>query len=315
MHYSVRMRGVDLNLLTALDVLLTEGSVTGAARRLGLSTSAMSRTLTRLRTSTGDPLLVRAGRGLVPTSHAAALRDRVHSLNGEAQTVLRPAATHVDLASLDSTFAIRASESFLEMLSGAVVAAITKAAPRVRIHFVPKFDRDPRLLREGLIDLEIGKRGVSAPEVRTQVLFRDKYVGVARIGHPLLAGGKVSPKQYAACSHVVASQLGDFSGPVDDALEKLALARAVQVVVPGYPDAMRIVRSSDLIALVPRSSLGNALIKDHAATMGVGSFEIPVRIPEILISAMWHPRVDADPARRQLRHAVIAVCRKAYPQE
>jgi len=315
MHYSAHMHGVDLNLLTALDVLLTEGSVTGAARRLGLSTSAMSRTLTRLRTSTGDPLLVRAGRGLAPTPHAAALRDRVHSLNSEAQRVLRPAATHVDLASLDSTFSIRAAESFLEMLSGALVAAITKAAPRVRIHFVPKFDRDPRLLREGLIDLEIGKRGVSAPEVRTQVLFRDKYVGVARIGHPLLAGGKVSPKQYAACSHVVASQLGDFSGPVDDALEKLELRRAVQVVVPGYPDAMRIVRSSDLIALVPRSSLGNALIKDHAATLGVRSFEIPVRMPEILISAMWHPRVDADPAQRQLRHAVIAVCKKAYPQE
>jgi DNA-binding transcriptional LysR family regulator len=130
---------------------------------MGARRTICSRTLTRLRTSTGDPLLVRAGRGLVPTPHAAALQDRVHSLNSEAQRVLRPAATHVDLASLDSTFSIRAAESFLEMLSGALVAAITKAAPRVRIHFVPKFDRDPRLLREGLIDLEIGKRGVSAP--------------------------------------------------------------------------------------------------------------------------------------------------------
>jgi hypothetical protein len=61
--------------------------------------------------------------------------------------------------------------------------------------------------------------------------------------------------------------------------------------------------------------LGNALIKDYAATLGVRSFEIPVRMPEILISAMWHPRVDADPAQRRLRHAIIAVCKKAYPQE
>lgn len=182
MHYSAFMDSVDLNLLTALDVLLTEGSVTGAARRLGLSSSAMSRTLTRLRASTGDPLLVRAGRGLVPTSHAAALRDRVHSLTNEVRTVLRPTKTHLDVAALE----------------------------------------------------------LSAPEVRTQFLFRDKYVGIARVGHPLLEGGKVTPKRYAACNHVVASQLGEFSGPVDDALGELELRRAVRVVVPGYPDAMRV---------------------------------------------------------------------------
>jgi DNA-binding transcriptional LysR family regulator len=307
------MDSVDLNLLTALDVLLTEGSVTGAARRLGLSSSAMSRTLTRLRASTSDPLLVRAGRGLVPTPHAVALRDRVHSLTSEVRTVLGPAKTHLDVASLDSTFTIRAGEWFMEMLSSAVIAAIIKAAPHVRIRFAPKRGMDSRLLREGLIDLEIGKRGLSAPEVRTQFLFRDKYVGVARVGHPLLEDGKVTPKRYAACSHVVASQLGEFSGPVDDALEQLELRREVRVVVPGYPDAMRIAGSSDLIALVPRSSLGNALVKDHAAALGLRSFEIPVRMPEVLISAIWHPRVDADPAQRWLRHAVIAVCKSAYP--
>jgi DNA-binding transcriptional LysR family regulator len=112
---------------------------------------------------------------------------------------------------------------------------------------------DSRLLREGLIDLEIGKRGISAPEVRTQLFFRDKYVGIARIGHPLLEGGKVTPKRYAACTHVVASQLGEFSGPVDDALEELEVRRAVRVVVPGYPDALRVASSSDLI--VPRNAL------------------------------------------------------------
>jgi len=305
---------MDLNLLTALDALLTEGSVTGAARQLGLSTSAMSRTLKRLRKSTGDRLLVRAGRGLVPTPRAAALRDRVHSLTSEVRTALRPATINLAVASLDTTFTIRAGGSFIEMLSSAVVAAITKAAPHVRLRFAAKLDTDPRLLREGLIDLEISKRGVSAPEVSTQFLFRDKYVGVARIGHPLLAGGNVTPKRYAACSHVVASQVGEFSGPVDKALEELELRRAVRVVVPGYPDAMRVAGNSDLIALVPRSSLGNALVKDHAAALGVRSFEIPVRMPEIRICAMWHPRVDADPAQRWFRQTVVAVCRHAYPE-
>src|SRR5581483_6580875 len=177
------MKGVDLNLLNALDVLLAEGSVTGAARKLGLSTSAMSRTLARLRASTGDPLLVRAGRALVPTPHATALRDRVHAVTNEARTVLQPAITRLDAASLDSTFTIRAGESFMEMLSSAVVAAVTRAAPHVRLQFVPKRDRDPQMLREGSIDLEIGKRATSGPEVRTQFLFRDRYVGIARVGH------------------------------------------------------------------------------------------------------------------------------------
>ena len=307
------MDAVDLNLLSALDVLLAEGSVIGAARRLGLSSSAMCRKLVRLRRATGDPLLVRAGRGLMPTPHAIALRDRVHSLTLEARSVLRPSLAHLDIAALSLTFTIRAGEWFMEMLSSAIVADITKAAPRVRLRFAPKRDADPDLLRGGFVDLEIGKRGTSAPEVRTHFLFRDKYVGVARSGHPLLAGGKVTPKRYAACGHVVASQIGEFNGPVDAALEELQLSRAVQVVVPGFPDAMRIAASSNLIALVPRASLGNTLIKERAAAREIQQFEIPVRMPEILISASWHPRVDADPAQRWLRQAVISVCKNAYP--
>src|ERR1700740_220590 len=104
------MADVDLNLLIALDALLAEGSVVGAARRLGLSSSAMSRTLARLRSATGDPLLVRAGRGLVPTPRAAELRDRVHQLTRDARTVLSPHVSHLDLASLERTFIIRAGE-------------------------------------------------------------------------------------------------------------------------------------------------------------------------------------------------------------
>src|SRR5438270_12047233 len=105
---------VDLNLLVALDVLLAEGSVTGAARRLGLSASAMSRTLARLRAATRDPLLVRAGRGLVATPYAADLRERVHNLTLEAQSVLRPAAAKLDVAGLERTFKIRANDGFVE---------------------------------------------------------------------------------------------------------------------------------------------------------------------------------------------------------
>src|ERR1019366_6664021 len=111
------MDTMDMNLLAALDALLAEASVTGAARRLGLSASAMSRTLARLRAATGDPLLVRAGRGLVPTPRAGELRDRVHQLAGDVRTVLSPDASHLDVASLERTFTIRAGEGFVELFS------------------------------------------------------------------------------------------------------------------------------------------------------------------------------------------------------
>ena len=300
-----------MNLLATLDALLAEGSVTGAARRLGLSASAMSRTLARLRSATGDPLLVRAGRGLVPTPRAAELRDRVHQLTRDVRAVLTPDVSHLDVASLERTFTIRANEGFIATLSACLVAAIIEAAPRVRLRFAPKPEKDARPLREGQIDLEIGVLGAFAPEVRTQALFRDRYVGVARIGHSLLSGGDITPERYAACAHVVASRKGEFRGPVDDALEELGLQRKTSVVVPGFPDAMRIARHSDLVALVPRSCLGNGLANDQAA--GLRSFELPVRTPEIVISAMWHPRVDADPAHRWLRDTVVSVCRTAFP--
>ena len=308
------MDNVDLNLLLALDALLSEGSVTGAARRLGLSSSAMSRTLARLRSATGDPLLVRAGRGLVPTPRAAELRDQVHELTRDVRTVLSPQANQVDIASLVRTFTIRAGEGFVALFSAPLVAAVTEAAPRVRLRFVPKPIKDARPLREGRIDLEIGVLGVFAPEVRTQSIFRDTFIGAVRVGHPLLTG-PVTPERYAACKHVVVSRKESFTGPVDDALEALGLKREIVVVVPGFPDAIRIARQSDLVALVPRSCLGSGLIRIDLLTDGLVGFELPVRTPEIVISAMWHPRMDADPAHRWLRDSAMAVCHAVAPPQ
>ncbi len=310
--YACRMEDIDLNLVTALDVLLTESSVTGAARRLGLSTSAMSRTLARLRAATGDPLLVRAGRALVPTPHAAALRDRVHAIAADARAVLRPAAD-VDVATLASTFTIRAAESFMDMLAGPVVAALAELAPRVRLRFVAKLARDPGPLRDGAVDLEIGKRGDDAPELHARVLFYDRHIAVARADHPLFASARITRARYAACRHVIATPLGDFDGPTDDVLGKLDPDATVSVVVPSYPDAMRVAAGTDLIALVPRSSLGNAFSSGLADTLRLRSFDVPVHMPDIEISALWHPRMHGDPVHRRLRDAVIDVCRRAYP--
>jgi DNA-binding transcriptional LysR family regulator len=247
------MADIDLNLLTALDALLAEGTVVGAARRLGLSASAMSRTLTRLRAATGDPLLVRAGRGMVPTPHATNLRNRVQELTQDANSVLRPVVAGLDLTQLKRNFIIRSNESFVEVFAAPLVTAVTAAAPKVRLQFAPKPDKDVRALREGMIDLEIGVLGKSGPEVRIQALFRDHFVGAVRDGHPLLGKGKLTPERYAGFGHVVASRRGSANGPVDDALASLSLTRTVVAVVPNFRTALAVARASNLVALVTNS--------------------------------------------------------------
>lgn len=303
------MENMDLNLLTALDVLLDAASVTGAARRLGRSPSAMSRTLTRLRSVTGDPLLVRAGRHLVPTPYARDIRDHVHILTRDVQAILRPQDRELDLKALDRTFVLRANEGFLNVAAAPLVTAVLKEAPQARLRFAPKPDKDALPLREGLVDLEIGVRGASAPEIRSRLLFRDTFIGVARIGHALFMDEEISVERYAACRHVVSSRRGAFRGPVDDALEQLGYQRSVAIVVPGFPDALEIVRQSDLVTHVPRSCLAN-LSNDPRKKLNLRVFPLPVKTPEITIAAMWHPRMDADPAHRWLRDTVRSVCRE-----
>ena len=246
------MTDPDFNLLAALDVLLAEGSVVRAARVLGLSSSAMSRTLSRLRAATGDPLLVRAGRGLVPTPHAMALRERVRGLAAEVKAVLQPATGLLDVGGLEREFTIRANEGFVEVFAARLVGAVTAVAPGVRLRFAPKADKDVRPLREGWVDLDIGVLGVSGPEMRMQALFVDHFVGVVRRGHPL-ASEAMTAARYAACRHVVASRRGQSVGPVDAALAEMGLSRRVVVVVPSFPAALAVAATSDLVGLVTHS--------------------------------------------------------------
>ena len=299
------MPPVDLNLLIALDALLTERSVTIAARRLGLSASAMSRTLARLRVATGDPLLVQAGRSLVPTPYAEAIAARVHTLTGDTRAVLSPAQQDFDPATLCRGFTIRANEGFLTLFAASLVAALTNEAPHVRLRFTPKPAKDAEPLRDGRIDLEIGTTGASAPEMRSRLIARDQFVGVASAGHPLF-DAPITPERYAAFGHVVASRRGSVTGPVDHALHALGLTRQVVAVVPGFPDAITIAARTDLIALVPQS-----LVAALAPDAGLRSFALPVATPELAISVMWHPRLDADPAHRWMRGTVIETCRRA----
>lgn len=290
----------DLNLLITLDVLLAEGSVARAARRLRLSPSAMSRALARLRETTGDPLLVRAGRGLVPTPRALELCERVSQLVQDAEAVLRP-AEQLNLKQLVRTFTLRTSDGFVENFGPDLIARIVEEAPGVRLRFVLKLNKDSTPLRDGIVDLETGVVGkATAPELRVQALFRDRFIGVVRTGHPLIQG-EITPTRYATGRHICVSRQGLDKGPIDEALKPFGLEREIATIVSGFSTALALARASDLIASVPERHTGNL-------RGGMHSFLLPVSTPEITVSMLWHPRMDADLAHRWLRGCVRDVC-------
>ena len=296
------MNEPDLNLLIALDVLLAEESVAGAARRLGLSASAMSRTLSRLRATTGDPLLVRAGRIMVLTPYAQEIRQRAQNASFEARALLRPSSADFNIARLERTFLIRSNDGFVVAFGAAMIAAAANAAPDVCLRFMPKPEKTSSALREGRVDLEIGVPGDMGPEIRLQTLFRDRFMGVVRKDHPL-ALRQISAEDYVSFGHVVVSRRNNTYGPVDDALAEVGLKRKIAAVVPGFSAALAIAQHSDLVALIPASFL-------IAGSDPLYAFELPVKTREITISQMWHPRSEVDPAHRWLRQLALSVCRE-----
>ena len=294
------MSSPDLNLLATLDVLLAEGSVARAAQRLRLSPSALSRALARLRDTTGDPLLVRAGRGLVPTPRALELRDRVSQLVRDAEAVLRPAEA-LNLQRLVRIFTLRTHDGFVENFGPDLIARIGTQAPGVRLRFVQKPNKDSTPLRDGTVDLETGIVGkTTGPEVRAQALFRDRLIGVVRLGHEL-SQGRITPTRYAAGRHISVSRRGLDRGPIDEALLPLGLQRNIATIVSGFSTALSLARASDLIASIPERHTGHL-------RAGMHSFALPVATPEVTIALLWHPRLDADPAHRWLRACVRDTC-------
>lgn len=290
----------DLNLLVTLDALLSEGSVASAARRLRLSPSAMSRALARLRKVTGDPLLVRAGRGLVPTPRALELRTQVGALVDGANAILRPAA-RLRLADLRRRFVLRASEGFVETFGPRLLAMVGDQAPGVTLQFLSKSDKDASPLRAGEVDLETGVVDPqTAPELRALSLFEDRWIGVVRDGHPL-GQGSISAERYAGAGHVVVVRRGLHGGDIDEAVRAAGFERRVVTLVNGFSTALALARDTQLVATVPERHT-------EGLRRGMHSFALPVAIPPFTVSMLWHPRMDGDLAHRWLRSCLRSVC-------
>jgi DNA-binding transcriptional LysR family regulator len=286
----------DLNQLFVLNAVLAESSVVRAAQRLHLSPSAMSRALSRVRETVGDPILVKAGRTLVPTPRALEMRGRVEQLIQEAQALLLPARAP-DLRRVLRTFTLRTSEGFVETFGPDLVRRVMKDAPGIGFRFVPRQTRDAAGLRDGSVDLETGVIDAStSPELRQLPLFTDRLVGVVRAGHTLRKS-RVTAASYAAGAHVGVSRQTVDKGWIDDALAALGLERTLMTTVSGFATAIAVARGSDLIATVPER---------HTAALrsGMHTFALPFKLPPIMVSMMWHPRMHADPVHAWLRDCV-----------
>jgi DNA-binding transcriptional LysR family regulator len=302
------MKYPDLNLLIALDILLEEQSVATAARRLNLSAPAMSRTLSRIRTTVGDPILVRAGRKLVPTARALELRTLVRNTSEAAVGLLQPGSIET-LATLERQFTIRANDVFAAAYGGALLAALRATAPKVTLRLRTETDQDDEALREGRIDLWIGASNALDPEVRVQTLFTTHFLGLADADHPIF-DGPVTAERFAAYEHVNISRRGVNAGPIDAKLMDLGLSRTIAMVAPTFLAGMFALPGTKLIMPAP-THIAWAVA---ATESRIRPFRLPLKLEPFAMRQAWHPRLDNDAVHRWLRGTVIEVCKKQPPR-
>lgn len=294
------MNTYDLNLLTALDALLATGSVTQAAERMHLSTPAMSHTLARIRETFGDPILVRAGRKLVPTPRALALVEPVRQLLAQAQ-VLRAPADAQGLAAVRRRFVVRAPEGIAVVFGAGLSLALGTDMPLASLQFLPETHHDPSALRDGRIDLDVGSFRAVDPETEALVLSQQALVGAVHSGHALLqsASSKVTAvERFAAARHVdVTPRPGEVSA-VDVALAASGLQRQVALLVPSTFSALIAASRTELVACAPERTA-----RAMAPSLGLAVFDLPLAVQREPMRMAWHPRHGADPAHRWLREA------------
>jgi DNA-binding transcriptional LysR family regulator len=293
------LAGLDLNLLKALDALLFHAHVSRAAEALGLTQSAASRALGRLREVFEDPLLVRSGRGLALTPRAAALQPQVARVLSEIDRLLT-AGPDFDPRTARRTFRISAADHYNTVVLPDVIAALAREAPWVDIELTTEV-RNTEALESGRIEVAIAPRGtVDGPEIMQQNLFVEDFVVLLRAGHPALEG-PWNAEAFAALGHVLVAPRGNPGGPVDTQLAKLGLRRRVAVLTASFASAPHIVAATDLVVTLPRRT---AHLARH---LGVVERPVPFDPMSFRISAFWHVRDHTDPGHRWFRELLRAV--------
>lgn len=285
----------DLNLIEALDALLAESSVTKAAARLHTSAPAMSRALARLRRAFDDPLLVRAGRDLVPTARALELRAEANAVVTRARALFAPSDA-ADPRTAVRMFNLQVTDMLSATFIPSLLDDLRAQAPGISLRLRPESLEDAPALREGSVDLEIGIIRAGDPEICSTDLITETLVGVVRPENPLARGKTVTPRRFAAADHVAVSRRGRAHGPIDDQLSELGLRRRVVAVVQSFASALFLARETDVVCVAP-ARLGRTMLD----ALGLHTFPIPLTLPALTIGMAWHPRNDHDRTHQLLR--------------
>jgi DNA-binding transcriptional LysR family regulator len=291
---------LDLDLLVTLDTLLAERNVSRAAKRLNLSQPAMSARLNRLRDMFEDQLLLPAQRGMLPTQRALEMQAPLHEALEGVRRVLAQGA-RFEPARAQATVAIAASDYGQYSVLMAVAEVLRTEAPGIRIVW-RTIDAEALTAQMERGDVHVAvMTPESAPDaLRMRTLYRERYVAIARTGHPVVRG-RLDLDSFCALDHVVVSpQGGGFSGPADAALEAIGRKRRVVLSVPGFLIVAEIVARSDLIALVPYR-----MARDQAERLQV--LDPPLPIVGFEFAMVWHDRTDSHPLQRWVRDRIAAL--------
>ncbi|ADU14044.1 LysR family transcriptional regulator [Asticcacaulis sp. DW145] len=294
------INALDLNLLKALDALIDTGSATRAADRLGLSQPAVSGMLTRLRDVFGDPLFVRAQRGLLPTARALELAEPLRRLLTEIEALVQP--HRFDPASTQVTFRIAATDYAQTAMVLPLLKELREVAPGLRVAVRPVGANFSDELAAGNLDLALVTPAMTLKSLRARKLFDEDYVCILRAGHP--DADHLDIETFCALDHAIMSHDGtQFFGATDRALEQLDRTRRVIATLPNFLVLVNFVRETNTIALVPRR------LTHHAE--GIIIREPPIQIEGFTKIAAWHERMQHDPAHSWLREKLVDVSSRA----
>ncbi|MEP4038432.1 LysR family transcriptional regulator [Pseudophaeobacter sp.] len=296
----------DLNLLRVLDALFQEGSTVKAGARLGLSQSAVSGALSRLRYALDDTLFVRQGNRLVATDYAAALKPSLREELERIETLLAPPGAFLP-AKAQGQFKIAASDFFAELLMPSLAAELNKTAPNLTVQLVdPIPDAHIDSLHKGGADLVITPETEVPDWVCTEPLFPSDFAILAREGNPSVqaieAGDAMPLDLYCGLSHVVFSPEGNTQTMGDLLLARCGKTRHVAMTLPTFFGVCRAVSESDMIALVPAQ-----LARKMTGTFRLRTFDVPFHVEPTLMVAAWHQRSDRTPMALWMRQQVFDI--------
>ena len=289
----------DLNLLIVFDAVMQDRSVTRAGSRIGLSQPAMSHALNRLRHMLKDDLFVRTPDGMVPTPRAETLAQPLRNALSEMQLALEPAA--FDPAKADRRFTLAVNNYAAVVLAPPLVAAVTAAAPSVRLDLRPSGTVELfQQMDRGDLDLTLGRDDDPGERFAQAVLLEDPFVMVMRRGHPAIRR-KLSPAAFAALPHLEISSSGEDTGFIDRWLAEHKCERRIALRAP-YLSAAAVLVQSDFVATLSRR-IAQEFVRSHPLEIR----QPPYESPRVRTTMLWHRRLDRHPAHRWLRTLVLSV--------